>query len=537
MDVHNLFGIPNLDIILMGLVAIGDGTLGLVAYLNNRKSITNISFLLAAASVIAWGMLNLIMFRLTDPMAIIWTLRAAVFFAVVHAFYAFQLFYVFPEEKIAFPRWYRYALIPFTAIVALTTLTPLVFIAVVGFSAGAVAEVANGPAIALFGLTTFALPAAGLGLFLRKIFLAQKELRVPYLFIFTGATITYTLIIVFNFVFPALLNHAELAPLAGLFTFPYIILTAYAIIKHRLLQVKVIATEFLSAALSGVTLLEIVMATSVTQLVFRVAIFILVLVFSYLLIGSVVREVQQREKIQQLADELAETNERQEVLMRFVTHEVKGYLTKDQSAFAAILEGDFCPVPGTLQPFLVSALAQTRAGAESVMNILKASNLKKGTTTFLVAPFDLAAVATDAVEKEKPSAAQKKLALSYTCDAAGAPYTFTGDQKEIGEHVFRNLIENSINYTPTGSIDVTLKKESGKILFAVKDTGVGITDEDKKRLFTEGGHGKNSQSINVHSTGYGLFIAKSIVEAHKGTIRAESEGEGKGSTFIVEFPQ
>ena len=55
-------------------------------------------------------------------------------------------------------------------------------------------------------------------------------------------------------------------------------------------------------------------------------------------------------------------------------------------------------------------------------------------------------------------------------------------------------------------------------------------------LFTEGGHGKDSIKVNVHSTGYGLFIAKEVVEAQGGKIWAESEGQGKGSTFIVEFP-
>ena len=70
----------------------------------------------------------------------------------------------------------------------------------------------------------------------------------------------------------------------------------------------------------------------------------------------------------------------------------------------------------------------------------------------------------------------------------------------------------------------------------MKDTGIGITEEDKTRLFTEGGHGKDSQTINAHSTGYGLYIAKQITLAHGGTIRAESEGEGKGTTFFVELP-
>jgi len=112
----------------------------------------------------------------------------------------------------------------------------------------------------------------------------------------------------------------------------------------------------------------------------------------------------------------------------------------------------------------------------------------------------------------------------------------TGDKAELGDHVLRNVIDNSISYTPTGAIDVSLKKAAGKIVVAVRDTGVGITEEDKQRLFTEGGHGKDSQTINVHSTGYGLYIAKNIVEAHGGTIRAESAGAGKGSTFIIELP-
>jgi signal transduction histidine kinase len=65
---------------------------------------------------------------------------------------------------------------------------------------------------------------------------------------------------------------------------------------------------------------------------------------------------------------------------------------------------------------------------------------------------------------------------------------------------------------------------------------VGITSEDREKLFTEGGHGVNSIKINVHSTGYGLFIAKKITDAHKGKIWVESEGAGKGSTFFVELP-
>ena len=145
------------------------------------------------------------------------------------------------------------------------------------------------------------------------------------------------------------------------------------------------------------------------------------------------------------------------------------------------------------------------------------------------------ALVIETVGKARPSAEAKKLNLSILLDESHV-YTFTGDKVQIADHVLRNLIDNAINYTPAGTIDVSLKKEGAKYVFAVKDSGVGISDEDKKHLFTEGGHGKESQKVNVHSTGYGLFIAKNVTEAHGGTIRAESEGPGKGSTFVVELP-
>jgi len=62
---------------------------------------------------------------------------------------------------------------------------------------------------------------------------------------------------------------------------------------------------------------------------------------------------------------------------------------------------------------------------------------------------------------------------------------------------------------------------------------VWLKYDDKTRLFTAGGRGKDSRKTNVDSTGFGLFIVKRIVEAHKGTVSADSAGSGKGSVFKV----
>lgn len=309
---------------------------------------------------------------------------------------------------------------------------------------------------------------------------------------------------------------------------------AYLIVKYKAFNIKLLAAQALVFALVTLIASEFFFVRNTTNRILTGMTLFLAVGFGFFLVRSVKKEVAQREHIEKLARELQDTNERQETLMHFVGHEVKGFLTKDAGAFAAIADGDFGQCDVNMKPFVERALVESRQGATSVENILKASNLKKGSVTYSKAPFDLKALVAEAVERAKPAAEKKGLALTFLVQEMGTSYILTGDKEQISDHVLRNLIDNAINYTPSGSIAISLKKENGKFVFAVKDTGIGITEEDKKRLFTEGGHGKDSRTINAHSTGYGLYIAKQITEAQGGTIRAESEGQG--STFVVEFP-
>ena len=240
-------------------------------------------------------------------------------------------------------------------------------------------------------------------------------------------------------------------------------------------------------------------------------------------------------ELARLKQELEKANAQQENLLHFISHEVKGFLTEGQNAFAGIVEGDYGDAPPQLLAIARGALIKMRAGVETVMNILDASNLKKGTVSYKKEPYNFAVTLEDSVRAMQPKADEKHLPITLSIDK-GKTYGATGDKEKIEQHVMRNLIDNAIRYTPSGSIDVTLTVVDGKIRFSVKDTGVGISEEDKPRLFTEGGHGKDSVKVNVDSTGYGLFIAKQVVEAHGGTIRAESAGAGNGSEFIVELP-
>lgn len=241
------------------------------------------------------------------------------------------------------------------------------------------------------------------------------------------------------------------------------------------------------------------------------------------------------EKLAATNKELVAANERQSNLIHFISHEVKGFLTKDIAAFSGLIEGDYGTLPDAAQALATGALAQSRDGARAVTDMLEASNLKEGTVHYTMAIFDLKEAVHAIFQKLEPLAIKKNLGLSLVCDQA-QQYMINGDRSQLEDHVLRNLIENAINYTKEGSVSLVLKKEENKIIFSITDTGVGISEEDMPRLFTEGGHGKDAIKINVNSTGYGLYIARNIVDAHQGTIEVRSQGVGQGSTFVVTLP-
>lgn len=231
--------------------------------------------------------------------------------------------------------------------------------------------------------------------------------------------------------------------------------------------------------------------------------------------------------------ELTEQNQKQQELLHMVAHEVKGYLGKNAAVLASIVEGDYGSVSDPLKQTAQSALSNTRTGVSAVMDILEGSNLETGAVAFDARPFDLAASVRSVFASVEPLAKEKGLIYELV---EAPPSPVVGDQPKIENHVLRNLFENAVRYTPQGSVSIGLSQIEGQAVVWTKDTGVGITPEDMQKLFTEGGHGAHSRAVNPASTGFGLFIAKQIVEGHGGHIWAESDGPGKGSRFFMTLP-
>lgn len=312
----------------------------------------------------------------------------------------------------------------------------------------------------------------------------------------------------------------------ALFAFYPIIITV-AILRYKLFNIKIISAEILTGIIWIVLFFRTLLSSDIQEQIINGGILIFTTFFGVLLIKNVYREVSQREKIEQLAGQL-------ENFIHFLSHEVKGILGKNRITFGSILEGDAGEVSPELKELADQSFKDTTSSVNMVMNILQSADLKNGKLIMNKANFDFMEAVKDTIEKIKLDAENKHLLIETDLNNTGS-YMVFGDKEKIVEHVIKNLLLNALTYTLKGKIIVGLSKQNGKLRFYVKDTGLGLSERTKAKLFTEGGKGDESSKINVHSTGYGLFFAKGIVDAHQGKIWAESDGEGNGSTFYIEL--
>jgi len=146
-------------------------------------------------------------------------------------------------------------------------------------------------------------------------------------------------------------------------------------------------------------------------------------------------------------------------------------------------------------------------------------------------PLSVAEPINAAIENLAPLATRKGIQVDFS---AGDLPPVNGDSLSLSE-VFINVIGNSLKYSPDGTtVTITAQEEEKRIKVSIQDEGIGIPPEDLPHIFDGFYRGKSGQETAA-GHGIGLAVARQIVEAHDGTISAES-APGKGTTFIVSLP-
>lgn len=171
-----------------------------------------------------------------------------------------------------------------------------------------------------------------------------------------------------------------------------------------------------------------------------------------------------------------------------------------------------------------------------IKDILDAQTIAGGKIRISRAPTQISDLVNEAVNMLQLTAQEKDIVLKYDEPAEKLPRIFIDRDRMRG--VLDDLIDNALRYTPKGSVIVStaLDKEKKQMIIKIQDTGIGLVKEDMAVLFGKFARGTGGKTINVNSSGLGLYIVKHIVEAHNGTITAESKGKNKGSAFTIKLP-
>jgi len=228
-----------------------------------------------------------------------------------------------------------------------------------------------------------------------------------------------------------------------------------------------------------------------------------------------------------MAKELDAQDQARRHLMADIAHELRTPLTVVQGKLEGIIDGVYPRDNERLQ----GLLDDMRVCARLVEDLRTLSTSESGALALSKEPTDILALANDAASSLATRAEEAGVTLDVETDSAGDIEPIAIDPLRIRE-VLTNLIANALRYTPRGG-HVTVKV--GVLVNAVEvrvvDTGAGISDEELPRIFD-----RFYKGANASGSGLGLTIARNLVEAHGGTIRAESRA-GAGTAIIFLLPR
>lgn len=345
--------------------------------------------------------------------------------------------------------------------------------------------------------------------------------------------------------------------LYSLFILPvFLFMIIFAITHLSIFKIRTTATQLLVYVMIILVGSQFFFLENATNQVLTVITFVLSLSFGVVLLMDGRRDIQQRLRIEALAADLTVANNRlveldkqKSEFVSFATHQLRAPLTAMKGYTSLILEGELGSMNDEIKKAVKRIFDSSNTLANIINDYLNISRIELGTLKYNFEIVDFRAVVSQVIDELKPSIDKKGLKFSFMGqvlddngyieaigDSSNARFIVHADKEKI-KQVITNLIDNALKYTPSGSIVVRIVRNirDRKILFTIKDTGMGIAPEVMPKLFEKFVRSDRANKQNIYGTGLGLYLARQIMMSHKGRIWAESLGEGKGSTFFLEL--
>ena len=236
-------------------------------------------------------------------------------------------------------------------------------------------------------------------------------------------------------------------------------------------------------------------------------------------------------ELQTINRKLIEVNKQKSEFIRKVTHQLRAPISAIQSCLKVVTEG-YGP-KNIHMDMIKRAENRTEKIIPLINDLLDLATTEEIVKHELKEDIDLSNILQRIIDLMNEKAGRKKVKLNLMIKET-LPYIKA--RTEDIEDVLINLIDNAIKYTPSeGNIEVIANRDRKKIVVEIKDTGMGIPEEEIRHVFDEFYRAENARTTEKEGTGLGLAIAKKIIETYGGTIVVESK-VNEGTKFTINLP-
>jgi PAS domain S-box-containing protein len=231
-------------------------------------------------------------------------------------------------------------------------------------------------------------------------------------------------------------------------------------------------------------------------------------------------------------DEAERANHSKDEFMAMVSHELRSPLTAILG-WTRILH-ETRPDEELYERAIEIIERNARLQAELIEDLMDTARIVSGKLRLEVRPISMVQVIEKAMDVVRPAADAKAITLEATLDDEAGQTS--GDPDRL-QQVIWNLLSNAVKFTNEGGrVDVVLERSDPYVQITVRDTGKGIEPEFLPYVFERYRQGNLSNTGRTGGLGLGLSLARQLVEMHGGHITVQSEGKGKGATFMVTLP-
>lgn len=368
---------------------------------------------------------------------------------------------------------------------------------------------------------------------------SRKFVRIQIKYIFIGMATSTFLAALGAVLFP-FLGVQAVTNFSSLTILFFIIFSTYAILRHHLLQIRVMTAEVFTGLLMLVLLVNVFSFNTKEQLILNLGLFFAAIIFGIFLVKSVIQEVKVREEIEIMALKLKRANVKLKKLdkaksefISIASHQLRTPLSAIKGYVSMILDGTYGPIDEEQHEVLDRVYSSNERLIALVNDLLNLSRIERGKLQFEFRQVeDLAEILNSVVSEFRVNAEKKGLKINYQPKKLPP---LRADPHKLRQ-IFVNIIDNAIKYTEKGGLTIESKVGTQKIILIFRDTGMGMSRGELKSIYEKFHRGKAGEKYHAGGVGIGLYICHKILEAHNGKIYAKSKGPGKGTTFYVELP-